>query len=108
MTQALVIIGLFILVFLSIPACIKLIRKRLKPLDVRSSEALQMVAAIAVGPHQRVITLEVGPVGARTWLTVGVTAQSVNFLHSAPVSSIADIAGPISKINASINVFEHG
>jgi flagellar protein FliO/FliZ len=35
-----------------------------------------------VGPHQRVVTVEVGPEGARTWLVLGVTGQTISCLHS--------------------------
>jgi flagellar biogenesis protein FliO len=42
---------------------------------------------LAVGPHQRVVTVEVGPVGQRVWLTLGVTAQGISSLHCATVAA---------------------
>lgn len=45
----------------------------------------KVISAIAVGPQQRVVTVEVGPVSARTWLVLGVTAQQIQCLHVCPV-----------------------
>jgi len=47
---------------------------------------------VAVGPQQRVVTVEVGPEGARTWLVLGVTAQQVSCLHVLPVGGGAQPA----------------
>jgi flagellar protein FliO/FliZ len=44
-----------------------------------------VLSAVAVGPQQRVVTVEVGPEHARTWLVLGVTAQQVSCLHVLPV-----------------------
>ena len=43
----------------------------------------KVISAVAVGPHQRVVTVEVGPEDARVWLTLGVTAQNITCLHTA-------------------------
>jgi flagellar protein FliO/FliZ len=44
---------------------------------------------VAVGPHQRVVTVEVGPQDARIWLVLGVTQQSIGCLHTiAPRSGM--------------------
>ena len=52
--------------------------------------ASKIISAVAVGPTQRVVTIEVGPVGARTWLTLGVTAQTITCLHSEVVDAALD------------------
>jgi len=44
-----------------------------------------LISSVAVGPQQRVVTVEVGPPHARTWLVLGVTAQQVTCLQSFPV-----------------------
>lgn len=44
-----------------------------------------LISSVAVGPQQRVVTVEVGPSHARTWLVLGVTAQQVTCLQSFPV-----------------------
>jgi len=44
-----------------------------------------LISSVAVGPQQRVVTVEVGPSHARTWLVLGVTAQQITCLQSFPV-----------------------
>ena len=51
----------------------------------------RVVSAVAVGPHQRVVTVEVGPDHSRMMLVLGVTSQTITCLHSAPIA-IADCA----------------
>src|SRR6218665_2376649 len=50
-----------------------------------SGAAARVLSAVAVGPQQRVVTVEVGPEHARTWLVLGVTARQVSCLHVLPV-----------------------
>jgi flagellar protein FliO/FliZ len=50
----------------------------------------RVISAAAVGPHQRVVTVEVGPAGARVWLVLGVTAQTVSHLHTMAPDSGSD------------------
>lgn len=59
-----------------------------------------LVSSVAVGPQQRVVTVEVGPPHARTWLVLGVTAQQVTCLQSFPVLAAGaasnEAAAPVS------------
>lgn len=41
----------------------------------------QVLTSIAVGPSQRVVTVEVGQGAQKTCLVLGVTAQSIHCLH---------------------------
>ena len=41
----------------------------------------RVLSAVAVGPQQRVVTVEVGPEHARIQLVLGVTAQHIQCLH---------------------------
>src|SRR6218665_2886422 len=45
----------------------------------------RVLSAVAVGPQQRVVTVEVGPEHARIWLVLGVTARQGSCLHVLPV-----------------------
>lgn len=45
-----------------------------------------LISSVAVGPQQRVVTVEVGPAHARSWLVLGVTAQQVTCLHTIPMA----------------------
>lgn len=45
---------------------------------------LRHVASLALGPQQRVMTVEVGEGESRRWLVLGVTPQNVTTLHVMP------------------------
>ncbi len=83
MTQALVSIGLFVLLLALVPIGLKWLQARSAAGGAGVGAGSRVISAVAVGPHQRVVTVEVGPEGARVWLTLGVTAQTINCLHSA-------------------------
>ena len=46
-----------------------------------SGVSAQVLASVAVGPTQRVVTVEVGQGGQKACLVLGVTAQSIQCLH---------------------------
>lgn len=48
-----------------------------------------VVSVVAVGPQQRVVTVETGPEDGRVWLVLGVTGQSINCLHTMPAPPAA-------------------
>lgn len=41
----------------------------------------QVLSTVVVGPNQRVVTVEVGVDGQRTYLVLGITPQQINCLH---------------------------
>ena len=45
-------------------------------------KVLKTVSQMSIGPGQRVITVEVGVGEQKTWLVLGVTAQSITTLHT--------------------------
>ena len=70
-----------------LPTAIKWLKQRAGTRAAGGCEQTTVVSAVAVGPSQRVVTVEVGQEGARVQLTLGVTAQSIICLHSAPVAA---------------------
>lgn len=46
--------------------------------------AMRTVAQHALGPGQRLVTVEVGEGEHRTWLVLGVTSNSIQTLHTLP------------------------
>ena len=48
-------------------------------------DQVRLISQVAIGPQQRVVVLETGPVHERTHLVLGVTAQSIQCLHSTPM-----------------------
>jgi flagellar protein FliO/FliZ len=81
MSSITTVVGLLALLAL-LPMGIKWIQRRVGGNAAVAAQASSVVSAVAVGPQQRVVTVEVGPRGDRTWLVLGVTAQSITLLHS--------------------------
>ena len=94
MTQTLVSVGLFVVLLALLPVGLKWVRQRSAAGSSGLASAARVISAVAVGPHQRVVTVEVGPEGSRTWLTLGVTAQTITCLHNAAVPSKTDMDPP--------------
>jgi flagellar protein FliO/FliZ len=90
-------VGLFLAAMVSAPFALKWLRKQnLGAMHDVGSQA-KVLSALAVGPHQRVVTVEVGSEDARVRLTLGVTAQSISVLHSAPVPSPASVPTVVAR-----------
>ena len=83
MTQTLLSVAVFVVLLAMLPWGVKWLQQRVGPVRLAQSSSSRVVSAVAVGPHQRVVTVEVGPEGARVWLVLGVTAQTVTCLHSS-------------------------
>jgi len=85
MTQSLLSVVVFIALLAMVPWALRWLKQRkgMLPGTVAGSGS-RVVSALGVGPQQRVVTVEVGPPEARVWLVLGVTAQSVNTLHTLP------------------------
>ncbi|OQW86939.1 MAG: hypothetical protein BWK72_15655 [Rhodoferax ferrireducens] len=79
---------LAIAVLAAIPFGLKWLQRRMGAGVTGTGATSKVISAVAVGPHQRVVTVEVGPPDARVWLTLGVTAQSVTCLHTSPAAPV--------------------
>lgn len=84
MTQTLVVVVLFVGAMAMLPWLVRRLQQRRAASGVTGSSASRVLSAVAVGPQQRVVTVEVGPDHARTFLVLGVTAQQINCLHVFP------------------------
>lgn len=85
MTQTLLVVVLFVGAMAMLPWLVRRLQQRQAAGgSVPGGSALRVLSAVAVGPQQRVVTVEVGPEHARTWLVLGVTASSVTCLHVVP------------------------
>lgn len=85
MTQTIVSVVAFLVLLALLPLGIRAIQRR-SPGGASIGATSRIVSTLAVGPQQRVVTVEVGPEGARTCLVLGVTAQNITCLHSMPVA----------------------
>jgi flagellar protein FliO/FliZ len=104
MTQSLVTVVLFVLAILSIPFLLRRWQDRRGGLAggaAATGTGAKVLSAIAVGPQQRVVTIEIGPEGARIQLVLGVTAQSVTCLHTSGPPGPAVAATPASAFVSS-------
>lgn len=80
-------------VLAAIPFGLKWLQRRMGVGALGGAVSAKVISAVAVGPHQRVVTVEVGPEDARVWLTLGVTAQNITCLHSTAAGlGVADTA----------------
>ena len=94
MTQTLISVVLFLVLLGLLPWGIKwLQRQRLT--GQAATGSLKVISAVAVGPQQRVVTVEVGPEGGRSWLVLGVTQQQVTCLQRIPVGPVSSSLLPV-------------
>ena len=102
MTQTLVLVAVFVFLLALAPMAVKWMKQRSASGLPGMNSASRIVSVLAVGPHQRVVTVEVGPEGARVWLTLGVTAQSINCLHTTEVAAAAAAPPPLTQRQSSV------
>lgn len=103
MTQTLVVVVLFVGAMACLPWLIKRLQQHQASGGLSAGSASRVLSAVAVGPQQKVVTVEVGPEDARTWLVLGVTAQQVTCLHvlAAPSANAVPAALPVVASDAS-------
>ncbi len=82
MTQTLLAVAAFVLLLAMVPMALKWLQSRGVATGPAGATASRVLSAVAVGPHQRVVTVEVGPAHDRICLVLGVTAQSISCLHT--------------------------
>lgn len=92
MTQSWILVGAFLGVLVCLPVLLKWLKQRVPGRFADASGQSRFVSALAVGPHQRVVTVEVGPEGKRVWLTLGVTGQSISCLHCVEVEASESVS----------------
>lgn len=84
MTQTLLLVVLFVGALAALPWLIRRLQQQRAGLQAGAGGGARVLSAVAVGPQQRVVTVEVGPPQQRTVLVLGVTAQQINCLHVLP------------------------
>jgi flagellar protein FliO/FliZ len=97
MTSALSVLW-FIVILAAIPLCLWLLKRSpygavmgAAPAGVQ--QPVRIVGGLAIGPGQRLLTVEVGQGDARQWLVLGVTGQAISTLHTmAPQAELPQAA----------------
>lgn len=100
MSRTLLVVVLFVAAMAVLPWLIRRIQQRQGGGALQAGSSSRVLSAVAVGPHQRVVTVEVGPEHARTVLVLGVTAQQINCLHvlaAQPASPLAASAAGLTE-----------
>lgn len=73
----------FIVIVAAIPLALWLLKRTPYGAAMSNANALtRTVGSMALGPHQRIVTVEVGQGEERRWLVLGVTPQSITALHT--------------------------
>lgn len=88
MTQTLTVVVLFVGAVAMLPWLIRRLQQRQAKGVGAAGVPSRVLSAIAVGPNQRIVTVEVGPEHARTCLVLGVTAQQITCLHVLPAPAL--------------------
>ena len=96
MTQSIVPVAIFVLLLALVPLALRWVRRRSRGIPGSTATQSRVVSAVAVGPNQRIVTVEVGPEGGKSWLVLGVTAQSITCVHcmAAPLPPEQDRGVP--------------
>ncbi len=87
MTQTLAWVAVVVFLLALLPMGVKWLKQRALGRVAGADSAPKIVSVLAVGPQQRVVTVEQGPEYARVRLTLGVTAQTISVLHTADLSA---------------------
>ena len=104
MTQTL----LAVLAFVALVACLPWLLKRLQQRQALArggDVTTRVLSAVAVGAHQRVVTVEVGEGEHKTRLVLGVTAQQINCLHVLGAVAASPLVQPAQPIAADVATF---
>lgn len=86
MAQTLAVVVLFLGAVAALPWLVRHLQQRNAGAAAGAGLTSKVVSAVAVGQHQRVVTIEVGPEDSRTWLVLGITAQQINCLYIFPTT----------------------
>ncbi len=104
LTQTLLAVLAFVAVIAALPWLVRRMQQR-QAIARGSDVSTRVLSAVAVGAHQRVVTVEVGEGAHKTRLVLGVTAQQINCLHvlgsQAPAPAAAADVATFSQAMAS-------
>lgn len=100
MTQTLLLLVLLIAALAALPWLLRRLQRQRAGPQGQAGAVSRVLSAVAVGPQQRVVTVEVGSPQQRTVLVLGVTAQQINCLHVLPVAGAASFASEMAVARA--------
>lgn len=80
MSETLVLVGIFVVVVACLPWLVRWLQARTGSVSGTGGQT-KVLSVVAVGPQQRVVTLQVASGAREAVLVLGVTASSVQCLH---------------------------
>ena len=102
------LLALFVMIgaLAALPWVLRRWQQRQQGLHGADSVSTRVLSAVAIGPGQRVVTVEVGQGAEKTRLVLGVTAQNIQCLHvlGQPVSAqpaASSFAGVMAQVQDS-------
>jgi flagellar protein FliO/FliZ len=104
------LVGVFVVLLALVPSALRWAQQRglVRPGGAVGDGrlgGLNVVQAVAVGPQQKVVTVETGPPQARVWLVLGVTAHQVSLLHVMPQPPAPALGVPLQTAGAPARSF---
>ena len=106
LTSSLLALLLMIGALAALPWLVKRWQQRQQGRHAASGVSAQVLASVAVGPNQRVVTVEVGQGSTKTCLVLGVTAHNIHCLHvlgqpagAQPVAAPPDFAVTMAQLH---------
>lgn len=107
MTRTLLVVVLFVAAMACLPWLVRRLQQRHVAGGPGAGVASKVLSAVAVGPQQRVVTVEVGPEHARAWLVLGVTPQQIHCLHVLPAAGPVAGTSPAASVSVQQASFAH-
>jgi len=98
LSQTLLAVLAFVAIIAALPWLVRRMQQR-QALARGSDISTRVLSAVAVGAHQRVVTVEVGEGAHKTRLVLGVTAQQINCLHVLTTSAAAPDAVDVATFS---------
>jgi flagellar protein FliO/FliZ len=86
MSQQVIYVAVFMVAIACLPWLTKWLVGRNSLGKGTTSAGAKIISVVAVGPTQRIVTLEAGPEHDRLCLVLGVTSQQITCLHRSPAS----------------------
>ena len=93
LSQTLLAVLAFVAIVAALPWLVRRMQQR-QAIARGGDVSTRVLSAVAVGAHQRVVTVEVGEGAHKTRLVLGVTAQQINCLHVLTTSTPATAPAP--------------
>lgn len=95
MTQTFVVVVLFIGAMAMAPWLLRQWQQRHATAQAQAGVAAKVLSVVAVGPQQRVVTVEIATEQEKTRLVLGITAQQISCLHVLPTVAAAPATAPL-------------